>query len=152
MTARVNLFVGKHGSGKTHTITKLVQSRVKSVLPNVIDLRKSDNIEHTKALIFLGIAANKDDCIVIDPIDIGIHHMLFGDIWESIFKLAIKHNTEVYATAYSIDALRGFYTAWKKYPDNGSLTRIERKDIGNKLVTIDLEILGDAIETNVSIM
>lgn len=117
-----------------------------------IPITNTTNVFHKMAIIFNGIISNKDNCVVIDPIDIGIHSKLFVDLWKSIFKLAVKYNTEVYATAYSIDALRGFYTAWKEFQENGSLTRVERDDTGSRPITIDLETLGDALETDVFIM
>lgn len=59
-------------------------------------------------LIALGLANAQNSYLLIDEIELGLHHSVLEKLWKMIFKYAKKWNIQVFVTTHSQDALRTF--------------------------------------------
>lgn len=58
--------------------------------------------------ILLQMTLQKENRILIDEIDAGIHHSRFRKFWEVILKVAQKENIQLFATTHNIECVRYF--------------------------------------------
>ena len=60
-------------------------------------------------LIALSLANAKGKCLLIDEIELGLHHSVIEKLWEMIFKYAKEWDIQVFATTHSQDAIKTFH-------------------------------------------
>jgi hypothetical protein len=58
-------------------------------------------------LIALAMLANPGSVILIDEIENGFHHSFFPKLWETIGRLVIETNCQVFATTHNHDCMKG---------------------------------------------
>jgi len=91
--------------------------------------------------------------VLIDEIENGVHHTMHARLWQSVFRLAEKHDLQVFATSHSLDCLKGFAEAVAEDEKNDGLAiRLENVE-GEKqtgAVIIDADdlpiVVRDSIE------
>lgn len=59
--------------------------------------------------ILILIIVNKNDILVIDEIDAGIHHSRFVDFWSIVLKFSNKYNTQIVASTHNEECIEYFY-------------------------------------------
>lgn len=82
-------------------------------------------------LMALGLANAQNSILLIDEIELGLHHSVMEKLWRMIFKYAKKWDIQVFATTHSQDAIRTFqYVACEE--ENKSEAQFIRLQVGRK--------------------
>lgn len=58
--------------------------------------------------ILVQITLQKDNRLLIDEIDAGIHHTRFQEFWQTIILFAKKNNTQIFATTHNLECITYF--------------------------------------------
>jgi len=100
-------------------------------------------------LIALSLANAKNSYLLIDEIELGLHHSVLEKLWKMIFKYAKKWNIQVFVTTHSQDAIRTFtYVASEEA--NKEEAQFIRLQIGrtgkNEAILFDTERLNNMLE------
>lgn len=102
-------------------------------------------------LMALALISAKDSVLLIDEIETGLHYAVLEDLWEMIFKYAVKLNIQVFATTHSQDTIRAFTYLLEKeeYEQEGCFFRLQanRKDGQIEAIALGKERLEAALET-----
>lgn len=102
--------------------------------------------------IALGLVSAENDVLLIDEIDLGLHHSVQPLMWEIVFQTAKKLNVQVFATTHSSDCVRSFSDVAGKpeYTGMGNYLRLQKSvsDDGVVVVDYDMEELETALELN----
>ncbi|HMQ62720.1 MAG TPA: AAA family ATPase [Flavilitoribacter sp.] len=100
-------------------------------------------------LIAIGLVSAKDNILLIDEFEAGLHHSVQEKLWEMIFHYAQKWNIQVFATTHSEDTVKNFYYVGSK-PENAGdalFLRLQNSREGSiEAITYDMERLGNALE------
>jgi hypothetical protein len=73
------------------------------------------------------VQSPRNNVLIVDEIESGIHHSVLADYWKMIFSLARELDVQVFATTHSWDCLRGFTDAVAEREDNdGLMIRLEK--------------------------
>ncbi len=100
-------------------------------------------------LLAIGLVSAKDNILLIDEFEAGLHHSVQEKLWEMIFHYAQKWNIQVFATTHSEDTVRNFYYVGSK-PENAGdalFLRLQNSREGRiEAITYDMERLGNALE------
>ncbi|MBF0566446.1 MAG: AAA family ATPase [Nitrospirae bacterium] len=75
--------------------------------------------------VILAMLNAKSGLLIIDEFENGLHWSIENKIWDMVFRLAESLNVQVFATTHSMDCIKGFYKAWAKYEELGSLYRLD---------------------------
>ena len=59
--------------------------------------------------------------LLIDEVEIGVHHSLHADLWRFILRAAHELGVQVFATTHSWDCLRGYARATQDVPECDAL-------------------------------
>jgi len=105
-------------------------------------------------LMALGLANAQNSILLIDEIELGLHHSVMEKLWRMIFKYAKKWNIQVFATTHSQDAIRTFrYIASEE--ENKAEAQFMRLQVGrkgnNEAILYDVEKLSELLEIPVEI-
>ncbi len=102
--------------------------------------------------IILGIGTSPGGVVLIDEIDIGIHHSLLTKVWKAISKASEFFDTQIFATTHSRECIIAAHKAFSETNDyNFRLYRFERTDDGIESISYDKEEIDVAIQTNLEI-
>lgn len=98
--------------------------------------------------IALALASSENKILLIDEIDLGLHHSVQTQLWEIVFSTAKKLNVQVFATTHSRDCVEAFAAISPKYEGMGMYFRLQKnKDsAGFSAVNYDTETLESAVE------
>jgi len=78
----------------------------------------------------------KDNVLLIDEIENGLHYSIQSQVWKLIFEMAKRLNVQVFATTHSWDCLEAFQEAANVYKDVSSqMIRLSKKN-GKTLSTL----------------
>jgi len=78
--------------------------------------------------ILLSLAQAKGGVTLIDEFESGVHHSIQSDIWKSVFRMASRMETQIFATTHSWDTIEAFQTAALEQPkDSAALFRLSRR-------------------------
>jgi len=102
-------------------------------------------------MIALALVSAKDNVLLIDEIDLGLHYTVHKKLWEIIFQFAKEWNIQVFATTHSRDCLAAFTSIVnrKEYIKMGMSLRLQKEK--DNIIAIDYspEELEDAIAANI---
>jgi predicted ATPase len=74
--------------------------------------------------------------LLIDEVEIGIHHAIQVDLWRFLAKMAIEFNVQIFATTHSEDAVRAFGVVERENREiGGNLIRLQTR--GGKVEAVD---------------
>ena len=78
--------------------------------------------------VALGLVSAENDMLLIDEIDLGLHHSVQHLLWEIVFQKAKDLNVQVFATTHSSDCVRAFSDIANKpeYTGMGNYIRLQR--------------------------
>lgn len=76
--------------------------------PNPMPLATLGDGVYRILLIALGLANAQNSILLIDEIELGLHHSILEKLWRMIFKYARIWNIQVFITTHSQDAIRTF--------------------------------------------
>lgn len=126
---------------------------------HIVKIRLSDTLEPVPIgtlgdgvqrilLMALGLANAQNSILLIDEIELGLHHSVMEKLWGMIFKYAKKWNIQVFATTHSQDAIRTFqYVASEEeYKNEAQFLRLQVGRKGNnEAIIFDSEKLANAL-------
>lgn len=98
--------------------------------------------------IALAMLDMQDGIVLIDEIEVGLHHSIQEKLWKGVFNWAEKLNVQVFATTHSYECIKAFST-WTKsslFTDQSRLFRIEREEDTFKSVEFDATDLAISME------
>jgi|APTNR8051073442_1049403.scaffolds.fasta_scaffold00322_2 AAA15 family ATPase/GTPase len=102
-------------------------------------------------MIALALVSAKDNILLIDEIDLGLHYSVHEQLWELIFQFAKEWNIQVFATTHSQDCLSAFsYVANRdEYKEMGLSLRLQREK--DNIIAVDYapEELEVALSANI---
>lgn len=152
---------------------KVIQILQDTLLPNLVrlDVQQNNRImvrlkdeERPVPLKSLGDGAQrmlslaialvmaKDNVLLIDEIETGLHYSVLEKIWEILFTYSKELNVQVFATTHSQDALRAFTYVLEKPENNdeGVFFRLQqnRKDGQIEAIRYEPESLELSLESN----
>ena len=98
--------------------------------------------------IALAILDMQDGIVLIDEIEVGLHHSIQEKLWKGVFNWAEKLNVQVFATTHSYECIKTFSTCTKSslFSDQSRLFRIEREEDTFKSVEFDATDLAISME------
>jgi AAA15 family ATPase/GTPase len=105
-------------------------------------------------MLFLAVALvnAKDNALLIDEIETGLHYSLMEKTWEIIFKYAQELNIQVFVTTHSQDALIAYNNVLERAQnkEQGAFFRLQpnRKSEQIEAIAYDVEELELALEAN----
>ena len=97
--------------------------------------------------VALGLVSAENDVLLIDEIDLGLHHSVQHLLWEIVFQKAKDLNVQVFATTHSSDCVQAFSDIANKpeYAGMGNYIRLQRsKKEGVGIVAVEYEM--DALD------
>ena len=101
--------------------------------------------------VALGLVSAENDMLLIDEIDLGLHHSVQRLLWEIVFQKSKDLNVQVFATTHSSDCVQAFSDVANKpeYVGMGNYIRLQRKKDGD-IVAVDYEMeeLESAMDLN----
>ena len=104
--------------------------------------------------IALALANAKGKIILIDEIEVGLHHSVMEKLWRIIFEYAKKWNIQIFATTHSQDCLKTFYyiSSEEEYKKEAQFIRLQIGRTGqNEAILFSEEELDLPIELNMEI-
>lgn len=103
--------------------------------------------------IALGLVSAENDILMIDEIDLGLHHSVQRQLWEIVFQKAKELNVQVFSTTHSSDCVEAFSQIANrdKYIGMGNYIRLQRSKRDGNIMAIDYEMeqLDRSLEFNV---
>jgi predicted ATPase len=124
-----------------------------SGLQRVLPLQSmGDGINRVLSMILALVNAG-DGFLLVDEFENGLHHSVQEQLWDIIFKLAPRLNTQVFATTHSNDCIKGFEAALNRLddPSAGMLIRLDNEGGRIKHVEFDAKELHVANDQNIEI-
>lgn len=102
--------------------------------------------------IALGLVSAENGLLLIDEIDLGLHHSVQPLLWEIVFQKARDLNVQVFATTHSSDCVRAFSAIANKpeHSGMGKYLRLQRSKKDGNIVAVDydMEQLENAVDLN----
>lgn len=101
--------------------------------------------------IILALVNAKENTLIIDEFENGLHWGVQRHVWSLVFRLAKRLNVQVFASTHSRDCIYGFLDAWAEYPEDGAFARVEK--IGSHVAIREYthELLSDSLDTDVEV-
>lgn len=103
-------------------------------------------------LLAIALVNARNNFLLIDEIEVGLHHSALEMLWEKIFLYAQKWNIQVFVTTHSHDAVRTFTYVLDRpdNKDNGAYFRLQqqRKTGFVEAVPYSLDELEVSLESN----
>ena len=102
--------------------------------------------------IALGLVSSENNMLLIDEVDIGLHHSVQHLLWQIVFQNAKDLNVQVFATTHSSDCVEAFSDIANKpeYVGMGNYIRLQRSKKDGNIMAVDYEMeqLGNALDLN----
>lgn len=105
-------------------------------------------------LIALSLANAQGKYLLIDEIELGLHHSVLETLWGIIFKYAKQWNIQVFVTTHSQDAVKTFHyvASQEKYIEDAQYIRLQHGRAGkNEAILFDGKRLQDSLELELEI-
>ena len=96
--------------------------------------------------ICLGIAYYAGGTVLIDQLEDGFHHKLLPSIWNSIYKLAVDYDVQMFVSTHSAECIDALTAVVKDHEKDFSLLRAMRWDAGCDITVLDGKYLESALE------
>lgn len=102
------------------------------------------------AKYLIALAQAKDGILLIDEIGSGLHHTLYEQLWQVLFRAAERLNVQIFATSHSDEMLRAARSSLIKRPSELRIYRIsrQRSDSDTRVTSYGDSKLSAAIEMN----
>ncbi len=119
---------------------------------NPVSLKSLGDGAQRMLLIAIALVSAKNNLLLIDEIEAGLHYSVLEKLWEIIFRFAERLNVQVFATTHSSDAIKGFTSLLEKqeYHDQGAFFRLQANRVTGDIEAIAYgpEELSLSLETN----
>lgn len=143
-------------------ILKIIENRIEQVdvdtaqksafvklsgIANPVPLKNFGEGMNRLLTIALGLVNAENSLLLIDEIDLGLHHSVQTKLWEIVFSTAKRLNVQVFATTHSKDCVKAFSEVSEKFEGMANYLRLEknRNGEGFRAVNYDAEMLETAV-------
>lgn len=103
--------------------------------------------------IALALVNAKNNMLIIDEFEVGLHHSVQEQLWDIVFKYAKEWNIQVFVTTHSRDTIQAFteISQKKEYKGMGNYLRLQRLRNSDEIVAVPYneENLKTAIEQDI---
>jgi len=102
----------------------------------------------------LNLLQMKDNLLVIDEIENGIHHTALASVWQVLLETAKQNNVQIFATTHSYEALAALNQARQAISKNAPtirVIRLQRVKGDVRVVTYTEEVLDAAVTSEVEV-
>ncbi len=76
--------------------------------------------------LFTELLALRECIVLIDQLEVGLHHQTLQPIWQTIDAISMRNNLQVFVTTHSYECLKAADTATADHPDDFAVFRLER--------------------------
>ncbi|MFN4257123.1 MAG: AAA family ATPase [Saprospiraceae bacterium] len=92
--------------------------------------------------IALGLVSAENGLLLVDEIDLGLHHSVQPLLWEIVFQKARDLNVQVFATTHSSDCVRAFSAIANKpeHSGMGKYLRLQRSKKDDQIIAVDYDM------------
>ncbi|MDR1223443.1 MAG: AAA family ATPase [Tannerella sp.] len=137
----------EESSGERSAVIKLSGSQ------RILPLRSMGDGINRILTIILALVNADNGFLLIDEFENGLHHTVQAQLWDIIFRLAPKLNTQVFVTTHSDDCIKGFETVLNDSDNSskGKLIRLDSESDRIKYVEFDAKELQIANDQNIEI-
>ena len=112
------------GDGSSRRRTAVVSAKN---IARPIPLRSfGDGLNRLFAII-LSLVNASGGILLIDEFENGLHYSVQLDAWNTVFRLALDLDIQVFATSHSWDSIAAFQEAASQTPEDGVLVRLTRR-------------------------
>jgi energy-coupling factor transporter ATP-binding protein EcfA2 len=101
--------------------------------------------------IALALVNAKDEFLLIDEIENGIHYSILPQLWNFIVQNAERLNVQVFATTHSWECIAAFQRFTNKMESDGMLIRLDWRDGAVRAVEFNEDELGIATQQNIEV-
>jgi predicted ATPase len=101
--------------------------------------------------IALAIVNAQDGVVLIDEFENGLYWEVQEQLWPVLFKLAQQFDVQLFVTTHSSDCIQSFVRAWKGFPSQGSMYRIERTKGSARILGLPMTNVSDALASQVEV-
>lgn len=106
--------------------------------------------------IALALVNARNNILLIDEIDLGLHHSVQEKLWEIVFRFSKELNVQVFATTHSQDCVQAFGEIWNKSENQkeGNYIRLQRNRLDSAIIEpvyYDANVLLGSIYDNLEI-
>lgn len=115
------------------------------------DMTGKGFLQYVKIIFALYTCANGYLCI--DDIANGIHYSQLDKLWETLFKLAIEHNIQIFSSTHNLEMIKAFAKAAKNSPAEAAYFEMARPPRTGviKAVRHDISTLCFELDRNIGI-
>lgn len=101
--------------------------------------------------IILSLVCAKDGVLIIDEFENGLHWSVQKDVWDIVFKLALRLNVQVFCSTHSRDCIQSFESVWGSHKKSGSFIRVVKENGYSNIKEYEFDLLSDSLETDVEV-
>ncbi|MBC3957668.1 AAA family ATPase [Pseudomonas triticifolii] len=101
--------------------------------------------------IILSLVNAKNNVLIIDEFENGLHWSVQAAVWSLVFKLSERLNVQVFATTHSRDCIESFEKIWSSDRNVGYFARVQKKNGEATVREYNFDLLKDSIETDVEV-
>jgi len=101
--------------------------------------------------IILSLVCAKDGVLIIDEFENGLHWSVQKDVWDIVFKLALRLNVQVFCSTHSRDCIQSFESVWGSHKKSASFIRVVKEKGVSSIKEYEFELLSDSLETDVEV-
>ncbi|HBR00793.1 MAG TPA: hypothetical protein DD761_20155 [Cyanobacteria bacterium UBA11691] len=143
----------QHYKRENSTYGRYLLAKLKGADKLVTTESLGSGFNHFLEILLSLVTRKPNDVVLIDGLE-GFHYLLFPQVWECIFRLAdnLQVEIQVFVTSSKSDVLPGFAELWTKYPEMGSLRRLEWYDGKIREIRYEVNELNYAIEWNLAVV
>jgi hypothetical protein len=122
-----------------------------SDLPERIPIGLASGGMNKLAAILVGLAAQPGGVILVDEIESGFYHKRLANVWESIRRLAVEYDSQVFASTHSAECLEAAAEIAEHYPKEFSVIRPVMEKGETKLRHFSGDNFINALSENIEI-
>ena len=99
-------------------------------------------------LLLIAIAATPMKVLLVDDIDLGLHHRTMDEMWTLMFEACLRSGVQLFATTHSVDCLGSLARVTQDHEEWSEAVQVHQIVAGRERSTIfDASQLALAIET-----
>ncbi len=103
------------------------------------------------AALFTELDGAKDAIVLIDEIEVGLHHDVLDAVWKTIRAVAEANNLQIFATTHSYECIKAADAAFADAQDDLRLIRLQRVKGTVQVIDYPPDVRHDALEDGMEV-
>ena len=121
-------------------------------LPRKLRLTHAGHGLRFATALFLELRGQCDAVVLVDEIEVGLHHEALKAVWQTIDCLSRRNSLQLFVTTHSYDCLKAVQEAMNGSPSELACFRLQRGDSGHIVaVRISSETLGTMVAMDIEV-